>query len=294
MSRAVDRVLDLFEILSGEPEGLTLSELARRLKVAKGSLHPIVRRLLARGYLARRDHGTRGAAGPRPAAGRAETGELRLGLRLWSTGAAYLERLDLVTVAQPAMRQLADELNEPVQLAVLDGVDNVYVARQDSQQAVRLVSRVGARLPAHATGLGKMLLSALPEAEVRRRFGGAALPTFTPKTLPTVDALCAELTRIRERGYSTDEEEYTPGIRCIAMPVRDHSGAVVAGMSVSVPAYRFDPETRGHALAALARTTTGVSAELGWTQPNGHATHAGQTAPDTVHAHAYQPSAGML
>jgi IclR family transcriptional regulator, KDG regulon repressor len=267
VSRAVDRVLDVFETLSEEPEGLSLSELARRLEVPKGSLHPIVARLLARGYLARR-----GAAG-----------ELRLGLHLWSTGAAYLERLDLVPVAQPAMRRLADALNESVQLAMLDGVHNVYVARQDSRQPVRLVSRVGARLLAHATGLGKMLLAALPDAEVRRRLGPGPLPRFTDGTLAGVDALCAELGRIRERGDATDDEEYTPGIRCVAMPVRDRSGETVAAMSVSVPAFRFDAALRERALAALGAATREVSSELGWRPPAGG---AAQVTPTPVTAGA--------
>jgi IclR family transcriptional regulator, KDG regulon repressor len=276
VSRAVDRVLDVFETLSEEPEGLSLSELARRLEVPKGSLHPIVARLLARGYLARR-----GAAG---GAGGAGVGELRLGLHLWSTGAAYLERLDLVPVAQPAMRRLADALNESVQLAMLDGVHNVYVARQDSRQPVRLVSRVGARLHAHATGLGKMLLAALPDAEVRRRLGPGPLPRFTAGTLAGVDALCAELARIRERGYATDDEEYTPGIRCVAMPVRDRSGETVAAMSVSVPAFRFDAALRERALAALGAATREVSSELGWRPQAGGAAGGAQQATAPRHA----------
>lgn len=256
MSRAVDRVLDIFEVLSEEPQGLSLSELARRLKAPKGSLHPIVRRLLARGYLRRQP--TSGENG------RAEGGALRLGMRLWNAGAAYIEHLDLVSVAQPIMRRLADQLDESIQLAVLDGVHNVYLAREDSNQPVRLVSRVGSRLYAHATGLGKVLLAALPDDEVRRRFSDRHLPRFTPNTLPTVDALCVELARIRERGYATDDEEYTPGIRCVAVPIRDRTGGIVAAMSISVPTFRFSERLRERAVSLLPITAAGISTSLGW------------------------------
>ncbi len=255
MSRAVDRVLDILETLSEEPAGLSLSELARRLRVPKGSLHPLVRRLLARGYLTR--------DGGRPGSGRAG-GALRLGMRLWSVGAAYLDQVDLVAVARPVMRRLADSLNESVQLAVLDGIHNVYVAREDSDQPVQLVSHVGRRLYAHATGLGKALLAGLPDDEVRRRFGAGSLPQFTPHTLATVDELCEELARVRARGYATDDEEYTPGIRCIAVPIYDRTGAVVAAMSVSVPTFRFSERLRERALTLLPAAAEEISAALGW------------------------------
>jgi hypothetical protein len=153
---------------------------------------------------------------------------------------------------------------------VLDGRFNVYVAKFDGQQALVLASAVGRRLPAHATGVGKVLLADLDHAALERLLRNVKLERFTKNTLTDKAALYRRLQTIRDAGYGTDDEEYTIGVRCVAVPVRDQRGQVIAAMSVSVPVIRFDEESSARALALLMKGASELSAALGYREtPNG-------------------------
>jgi IclR family KDG regulon transcriptional repressor len=128
---------------------------------------------------------------------------------------------------------------------------------------MKLVSAVGKRLYAHATGLGKVLLAGLPDDEVRRRLSRVDLPRFTSNTVVDLDRIVETLRDVRRRGYATDNEEYVIGCRCIAMPVRDARGEVVAAMSVSIPTPRYTPELATRTQDALGAAVGDLSARLG-------------------------------
>lgn len=224
--KSADRCLDLLELFAESPGDLTLAEVCDRTAWPKSSALALLRTLRRRDYLIDQP-----------------TGAYRLGPRVASLGSAYLQRLDLVEAAQEIVRRVARECDETVHLAVLRGTNVLYIAKQEGSGQMRMVSAVGKTIPAHGTGVGKMLLSALPPAEFDALFPpGQALPRLTDQTITDRAALQEELTRIRARGYATDEGESTAGLRCIAGPVRDVTGRVVAAMSVSVPGVRFTPE----------------------------------------------------
>ena len=159
---------------------------------------------------------------------------------------------------------MRDELQETVQLAVLDGIENVYLAKEEADQRLVLQSHVGTRLPAYATGLGKALLGGLPDEEVLRRLASGGLRRFTANTITRTDDLLAELAEVRRHGYSTDHGEYTDGVTCVAVPVRNHDGEVVAAVSVSVPVTRADDGFEERAAKVLAREAANLSATLGY------------------------------
>jgi DNA-binding IclR family transcriptional regulator len=161
------------------------------------------------------------------------------------------------------MRSIVDALNETVQLAVLDGVDTVYLARIDCSHPVRLASQVGVRLPAYATGLGKALLAGLPHEELTARLRNCSLTAFTAHTITSVVVLLRELNAIRERGYASDNEEYTPGLRCVAVPIRDRHGHDTAAMSISIPLMRASREQLALALPLLAKGSLDVGRRMG-------------------------------
>ena len=125
-----------------------------------------------------------------------------------------------------------------MQLAVLDGFENVYVAKVESSHHLRLQSEVGGRLPAYATGLGKVLLAGLPPVEFERRLATVHLQPFTEATITDPDVLRVRLAEIRTRGYGLDEGEYTVGVFCVAVPVLGAGGDTVAAVSSSVPTVR--------------------------------------------------------
>jgi DNA-binding IclR family transcriptional regulator len=169
-------------------------------------------------------------------------------------------------VARPYLQRARDELRETVQLAVLDGIENVYLAKEDSDQRLVLQSRVGARLPAYATGLGKVLLSGLDDDEVLARLSRMELRAFTAKTIIDPVRLLTVLHKVRENGYSMDYGEYTEGVICVAVPVRDHHSRVMAAISVSVPEIRANLEFQQKAVEVLGREAARLSAVIGHTE----------------------------
>jgi len=183
-----------------------------------------------------------------------ETRKYRLGMRLWEVAQACALESPLPTLAQPLMDQLVARTSETVQLAQLDGLDNVYLAISESPHAMKLVSSLGSRLPAHATGLGKTLLAGLDDVEIRRRLEGVELVQMTENTITDADVLIRELQRIRQNGYGEDREEYVVGCRCIAIPIRGGQGETIAAMSVSVPTPRFTARLERTIHEELAQT----------------------------------------
>jgi IclR family acetate operon transcriptional repressor len=176
-----------------------------------------------------------------------------LGPRLAVWGQRYLDALDVRTQAVDLMRALADETRETCYLGVPDGRRVLYIAKADSPQAVRPAAEIGTRNPLHSTGIGKALLAFGPRDDAVAYAHSGPLESKTPNTIVDPERLLAEMERTRARGYAIDDVENEDGVRCVAAPVRDHAGQVVAAMSVSAPAYRF-------ALEDLPRIAPGVQA----------------------------------
>jgi DNA-binding IclR family transcriptional regulator len=196
-------ILDLLAENRGTAAGP--SELARRLGLPKSSIANICAALADAG-LARR----------------VGTG-FALGRKLAELGGAYLASVDQIQEFYDASHELEAGSDETIQLAVLDGVEMTYLARHDGRQPVRLTSQIGRRLPASVTATGKAALATLDRDDVARRFEGVKLPTLTRRSLPTLDALLADLDVVRKRGYSMDDEETVEGVVCfgVAIPGRD-------------------------------------------------------------------------
>ncbi len=245
--KSAQRALRILELLTSQERGLTFGEIADALRYPRSSLHGLLWTMTDEGWL-ELDAATR---------------RYGLGIRNWEAGNAYLRTMDLADRARPYMERVRDALEETVQLAVLDGRYNVYVAKVDGTQRLMLASAVGRRLEAHATGLGKVLLAGLSPEGLAARIDGEALERFTANTITGSEDLRRELELIRRRGYALDEEEYTAGVRCVAVGVRDHTGRVSAAMSVSVPTVRFNRRRQQEAITLLGEAARGLSAALG-------------------------------
>jgi DNA-binding IclR family transcriptional regulator len=246
--KSARRVLELLEYLAESPSGATFPQLIDAFGLPKSSLHGLLGTLVSQGWLYV-DEASR---------------EYRIGLRAWQVAQSF-SRLDLLAqVAHRHLEAVRDELNETVQLAVLEGTDNIYVAKVESDHPLRLVSHVGARLPAYATGLGKVLLAYLDPAELRRRMATVKIEPFTAHTVRTLKALERGLAEIRSRGYGEDEGEYTVGVYCLAVPVVGANGETIAAMSCSVPSARFRGTSRERdaLLQALLQNAKALSDEL--------------------------------
>jgi DNA-binding IclR family transcriptional regulator len=247
--KSARRVLDILELLSANADGLKFPQIASTLGVPKSSLHALLATLYARKWI-----------------GFDETSRTyRIGMRAWETGQGYVQARDLALIADQHLHAARTELNETIQLGVLEGTEVLYIAKVDADRPFRLISRAGMRLPAYATGLGKVLLAHLPAAELRRRMEHVKFQPFTGTTVTSLAELEEILDRIRSDGIGRDEGEHTPFVYCVAAPVRDASGTVVAAMSCCLPE---PPERRpggySHLADVMARHAASLSESLGF------------------------------
>lgn len=245
--KSAERALDLLECVAGNGTHATFKMLGDSLDIPKSSLHGLLDVLVGRGYLSLDAH----------------TRSYKLGIRVLELGHAYKGQNGVAQVAQRFLEAIVAAVNETAHLAELSGTENVYLAKVDSQHALRMQSDIGMRRSAHSTGVGKALLAQLNDTEVASRYGGGALPVLTPNTISHVDQLRAELAAIRKRGFAFDNEEGTPGIFCLAVPVHSANSSVLA-LSVAIPTTRANPAALPNILRLLAEASCGLTAQIGW------------------------------
>lgn len=238
----VGRVLAVFDAFSPQRPVLTLSELSRRAGLPLSTTHRIVGALAEHGALERD-----------------ADGGYRVGLRLWEIASLAPHGAPLRDSALPFLEDLYEATHQNVQLAVLDGTDVVYVERIAGREAIRIRSRVGGRMPPHATGVGLVLLAhAAPETQERVLAG--PLTRYSPKTLVDPARLRRVLADVRRDGFVLSDGQIEPDAVSVAAPVRGADDTVVAAISIVVPAQGTDPWTLVPAVRAAAH---GISRTLG-------------------------------
>jgi DNA-binding IclR family transcriptional regulator len=244
--QSVDRAVAILEILARDGEA-GVTEVARELDVHKSTAS----RLLA--ALDRRELVTQDAA----------RGRFRLGVGIVRLAGAASARLDVVQESRPVCRELAQQVGETVNLAILSGRDALYLDQAAGPAALSPHNWAGRRIPLHATSDGKVLLAYLPEAEFAA-YLTPPLARFTERTVTAVAEFPALLAEVRRRGFATAVDELEAGLTAIAAPVRDAESTVIASVSASGPSFRI-PAARIPALAAAVRRAADeVSRRLGW------------------------------
>ncbi|WP_047865317.1 IclR family transcriptional regulator [Rubrobacter aplysinae] len=198
---------------------------------------------------------------------RTEGGRYRLGWRLFELSQNLLDTTEFRTESHRVIEELVEGYGETVHLAVLDNMQAVYIEKQQPTPAVKiLASRAGGRLHAHCSGVGKVLLSACEWDRVERALEHQGMPAFTQNTIVTPEAMAEELREVRARGHAFDLEETLQGLCCVAAPVRDAGGEVIAALSISAPAFRFETNEEEYTRAVLEaarRISQGVGNTMG-------------------------------
>jgi DNA-binding IclR family transcriptional regulator len=220
MSQSLERALTILRLVGESPRNIT--QLGQELDVHPTTALRLVRSLKQDRFLESVGDGT-----------------YRLGSTLIDLGYRALEQNDLRTVGHPHLAELNRITNETVHLAALDGTVITYVDKVESRHPVRIESHVGRSVLRHCTGVGKAILSYLPEDELQRHIAGIDFERFTPTTITDPDDFRRELELTRERGYAVDDEEHEPGICCVAVPIYSASGQVTRSLSVSAPSSRM-------------------------------------------------------
>jgi len=243
--KSADRTLDIFELLAAESQGLTVSEIADKLGLARSSAHGLVRTLHVRGYLSE-DGGRR----------------FHLGARLIQLGMNVADKLELRTAARGPLERLVAATHDTAELVVPEGGELLYVDKVVSDaRNVRADPRVASRRPFHCSSLGKALLAALDDDVALAIVEEAGFEPATEYSIADRDGLIADLARTRRRGYAVDRQEALLGVWCVGAPIRDHTGRSMAAISLSTIKEFFDPDSAGPQVAAAA---VEISRAMGW------------------------------
>lgn len=251
LTPAVVRAVEILDLLASSREPLPVSSITRSLDIPRNTAYELLNTLASRD-LVRID----------------SSGRATLGLHLFELGNVFAQSLDLLVQARPIVRELVDACNETAHVAVLDGLLAVYLIKEESTRRVRVLTSVGSRVPAHGTAVGKAILAFQDRHRTLEALRGATLAQLTPSTITDPAVLLAELDVTVRRGYSTDDEESSPEVSCVGAPIRDRSGAVIAGMSVSVPRSRMTTGYREELAQLVVGACDRLSRSLGYAPTN--------------------------
>ena len=246
---AIDRALAILEAISRRSDGLTNSEISRKLAMPKSSASYILRALERRAYLHRN----------------AEDGKYRLGLKILDLGHGVTIGLDLRELARPILHDLVKRIGLTAHLATLEKGEAVYIERVEAPGFIRMNTWVGRRMFIHATSIGKALASGLSSEEVEAIFATHGLQKRTPRTIVQAPRYLKELEKVRAQGYALDDEENNLGVRCIAAPIFNAMGRVEAAIGVSGTVAMVNPHSLPKFIEAVKEAARRVSAKLGHT-----------------------------
>lgn len=241
------RGLAILDAFSTKREDLGVNEIARLVSLHKSTVSRLCGTLEQSGYL---DRDT-------------ISGKFRLGARVFQLVGTASPAVDLRSIARPILRDLVDTCGDTAHLAIHDGLDVVTVEVVDGYRLMRMQGRVGHRQVVHASALGKAILAWRPEEEVDRILADREMTRLTQHTTTEPKRFKEHLAEVRQRGYSLDLEELEEGLRCVGAPVRNHTGEVVAAISVAGPRHRFTTTAIGTLARLVRQSADEISARLG-------------------------------
>lgn len=245
-SRSVQRAIDILELLLSRDRPVTVSDIVSTLGIPKSSAYELVRTLSENNYLERES----------PPA-------YRLGRKLLELGMAYRSQVDLLKEGSRVVEELCHETGETTQLSVLEDGMMLVLLKEESSQPIRIISRVGSRIPINWAAAGRLLVSDLDDAALRETLQRHLAPSTTGTVITDVDALIAQVRQFRKQGYGTELGEANAHAGCVAAPVVDASGHCVAALSLVVPEQRLQKENREFLICAAKDAAGKLSRRLG-------------------------------
>lgn len=251
--KSLVKSLRLLKLYTSQRNEWGINDIVRELGYHKSSVQRIVDTLEAEGFLARI---------------MAEKRIYRLGPEILFLGNVAEFNLDIKSVAHPVMTQLVDQVHETAYLCVVDQSQCLYLDKVESSQPIRTVHSLGQRNPMHCTGVGKALLSGMTNEEIDRVIAKRGLKKYTYHTITDRRRLFQEIERVRKEGVAYDNEELNTGVKCIAVPVFNRTGRVVASLSISGPAQRFMPDDVPRLATRVKKAAEEISMKLGFLREN--------------------------
>ncbi|HEA65820.1 hypothetical protein LCGC14_2245720 [marine sediment metagenome] len=241
------KVFTILEILCEEHEK-SISELAKRLNLQRSNVHRILSTLRHLGYLEQNP----------------DTGNYSASLKIFELGNAVINRKGLLSVAHPFLEKLAKQFRETANLGYLNKREVIYLDKVESTESLRMDTKVGFRVPAYCTAIGKILLAHLSKAELKDYLKDHNLLQLTTNTINSPEKLMKSLTQIQEQGYAIDNEEFYEGVRCISSPIINHTRKVIASVSIAGPSVRMNNDKLAQIKKSLLSVTDEISIKLGY------------------------------
>jgi len=246
--QSVERALNIIKFIGQANNSAGLTTISEGVGLSHSTTHNLLRTLKKSGFIIQYE----------------PTGKYSLGLILLELAKVIQDNLDLRPFAKVALHELTEKYDETTHLAVLSDDEVVYVEKVESSKSIRLMSYVGKRNPAYCTGVGKALLSGLNEEKLERVLRGKKLESRTEKTITDQKTLKKELRQVASSGYALDQGEFEEGMHCVAAPVKNHLGHVVAAISISFPANRIERFNKDEIIHDVMEKALSLSIQLGF------------------------------
>ena len=240
--QVADRLVLVMEILA-ETGPVTLAELCSHLDLNKSTVHRLLSSLIYMEYV-KQD---------------SETGKYALSFKLLNLSNKLLSHIDILDTVRPCLRKLSAEIGETVHFVQLDGLDAVYICKEESQQnSIRMVSKVGSRIPLYCSGVGKAMMADMDSTRIQTIWYDSDIKKLTPHTIIDYTQFLEKIKEVSTKGYALDDEENELGVRCIAVSIPDYKGRTKYAFSVSAPIGRMSDER----IEELAKIVLEVKEEI--------------------------------
>ncbi len=247
--RSVDHALRILEQFLEDDDEIGITEFSRRLNLHKNKIFRLLATLQSRNYVEQ---------GKFP-------GSYRLGLKNLQLGQNFIHQMGLLRQARGVLESLVRKCDETSNVAILKGFEIIYLGAVESDLPVRVIPRVGTRLPFHCTAAGKVLAAGINGENLSKYIRAGRLKRYTPNTISDPDELTRQLRSVSELGYAVDDEELDLGVRCIGAPIRDYMGQVIGAVSVSGPSTRINADRIHQELIPLVKEAAEeISSRLGY------------------------------
>ncbi|MDR0519088.1 MAG: IclR family transcriptional regulator [Clostridiales Family XIII bacterium] len=247
--RVIVKAAAVIDLLAESNNPVSLTDLSGELGIAKSTLHGILATLSSIGYVSKDP----------------DSGDYRLGLRLFELGNTISHKLDERRIAKPYMQVLSEKTGETAHLAILDDGEVLYINKQESNSSIRIITESGLKLPVHCSGLGKVLLAGMPDEEILALLAKKGMAKYTETTITSTDVFMKEIERVRRQGWASDKQEFMIGLKCVAAPIHNINGKVICAISISGPISRMSGDLLEAKRAHLMKAAKGISKKLGYT-----------------------------
>lgn len=246
--QALDRALKIVDLFDDQHMELKLSEICAAMNLHKSTVHSLLKTLQLHQYIDQDE----------------QSGKYRLGMRFVEKGQLLLQNFDIRDIARNHLRSLSAATGQTTHLVILDGKEGIYIDKVEGQKAAIRYSRVGKRVPLHSSAVGKVLTAFRSSEEQQSMLKDYKFSQHTDKTLGTLSDFEHELELVKLQGYAIDNEENEPGVRCVAAPIINHSGQVIAALSLSTMVAHVDDHELKQLIQLVCEETAAISKQLGY------------------------------